>query len=32
MAILLGVLPWALFFVFTDTTVKGMFGLFKYFT
>ena len=25
MAILLGILPWAFFFVFTDATVKGMF-------
>ena len=32
MAILLGVLPTVFFFVFTDSTVKGMFGLFKYFT
>jgi NADH-quinone oxidoreductase subunit M len=27
MAILLGVLPTVFFFVFTDATVKGMFGL-----
>jgi NADH-quinone oxidoreductase subunit M len=32
MAILLGVLPTIFFFVFTDATVKGMFGLFKLFT
>jgi NADH:ubiquinone oxidoreductase subunit 4 (subunit M) len=28
MAILLGVLPTVFFFAFTDTTVKGLFGLF----
>jgi hypothetical protein len=32
MAILLGVLPTLFFFTFTDATVHGMFGLFKYFT
>jgi len=32
MAILLGVLPTLFFFVFTDSTVKGMFGLFKLFS
>jgi len=31
MAILLGVLPTVFFFAYTDATVKGMFGLFKYF-
>jgi hypothetical protein len=29
MAILLGILPTVFFFTFTDTTVKGLFGLFS---
>jgi NADH-quinone oxidoreductase subunit M len=29
MAVALGVLPWVFFFVFTDSTVKALFGLFR---
>ena len=29
MAILLGVLPWVFMFVFTDSTVKALFGIFR---